>query len=120
MNPKEFYCVIGEDYYAFYNRLPDAHSIENFILRFPDYESFENLMQALSDRDYHAAYNHAMTLKGICLNFSFSQLADALGELIDYLKKSKDNPSADTVRKLKNKITELYTKIIVSIHQYDL
>lgn len=119
MNIQDFYCIIGEDYLSFYNRLPDQKSIASFVKKFPGDENYEKLLESISEKNYAAAYQYAMTLKGIALNLSFTKLADVSTEMIDYLKNS-NFPDAKTVRQIMHKITEIYTNIIVSIQQYAL
>lgn len=116
MNIQDFYCIIGEDYDSFYNRLPDQNSITSFVKKFPEDDSFEKLAQSVTDRDYPSAFQYALTLKGIALNLSFKKLAEASGNLVDYLKDNL-HPEGEKVRKLMHKTGEIYTDIIVSIQQ---
>lgn len=116
MNIQDFYCIIGEDYDSFYNRLPDKNCITSFVKKFPDDDSFEKLAQSVTDKDYRSAFQYALTLKGIALNLSFKKLADASGNLVDYLK-NNSTPESETVRNLMRKTGEIYTDIIVSIQQ---
>lgn len=116
MNIQDFYCIIGEDYDSFYNRLPDKNCITTFVKKFPEDDSFEKLAQSITDRDYTSAFQYALTLKGIALNLSFSKLAEASEKLVDYLKDTS-HPDGETVRNLMRKTGEIYTDIIVSIQQ---
>lgn len=116
MNIQDFYCVIGEDYDSFYNRLPDQDSITSFVKKFSEDDSFEKLAQSVTDKDYKSAFQYALTLKGIALNLSFRKLAEASGKLADYLK-DNSHPDGETVRNLMRKTGEIYTDIIVSIQQ---
>lgn len=119
MNIRDFYCIIGEDYDSFYNRLPDQKSITTFVKKFPEDDSFEKLAQAVTEKDYASIFQYALTLKGIALNLSFTKLAEASGNLVNYLKCNRE-PSGDSVRELMRKIAEIYTNIIVSIQEYAL
>ena len=63
--------------------------------------TFEELKQAVSEKDIEKSFRAAHTLKGVAANLSFNELAKAASELTEQLRPLKE--VADT---------DLYTKVI--------
>ena len=86
MTIQQCYQEIQGDYADVYHRIPSEALIKKFALKFLDDQSMEQLTAALRSGDAEAAFRAAHTLKGLCLNLSFSAMAAPACELTELLR----------------------------------
>lgn len=75
MDIQECYARIGGDFEEAMGRLAKAERIRKFALMFLKDSSLPALRAALEADDTELAFRQAHTLKGVCLNLSFTALA---------------------------------------------
>ena len=71
MNIRESYDTIGADFEDVLGRLGSESLIQRFALKFIDDGSYNELTEALTEKNAEKAFRAAHTLKGICLNLGF-------------------------------------------------
>ena len=90
MTIKECYDTFGGDFDGVVKRLIDENRVKRFALKFLDDTSMEQLRISLAANDQEAAFRAAHTIKGICQNLGFTQLAYSSGKLTEYLRTNDD------------------------------
>lgn len=87
--------TIGIDYNEGVKRFSGNAAIyEKFLLKFLDDTTFEELDQAMQNRDYGTAFSAAHTLKGVTGNLSMNRLYEELVAFVEMLRNSTDLESA--------------------------
>lgn len=87
--------TIGIDYDEGVKRFSgNAEIYETFLLKFLDDATFEELDQAMQNRDYGTAFSAAHTLKGVTGNLSMNHLYEELVSFVEMLRSSTDLESA--------------------------
>lgn len=99
MDLKEMYDEIGGNYNEAKSRLMNDALIEKFALKYEADGTFEELKQAVSEKDIEKSFRAAHTLKGVAANLSFNELAKAASELTEQLRSLKEQADTDFVRK---------------------
>ncbi len=115
MDIKECYKEMGGDYEDIFSRLKNISLITKIVKKFNDDQSFNELEQALNEKNVENAFRAAHTLKGICLNLSFKQLTDDTVEITEILRAG----SFEGTDELFKKIKEEYQKTVEAIKQLD-
>lgn len=105
MTLQECYSIIG-DYNDVMKRLPRETMVIKFIFRFLDDKSYEQLMTAIENSDYKAAFMAAHTIKGLCQNLSFTRLYESSHLITEALR--NDNPDTALIADLAVKVREDY------------
>ena len=83
MNIRECYDTIGAD---FEDVLGSESLIQRFALKFIDDGSYNELTEALAEKNAERAFRAAHTLKGICLNLGLKNLYTVSSELTEKLR----------------------------------
>ena len=115
MDIKECDKEMGGDYEDIFSRLKNISLITKIVKKFNDDQSFNELEQALNEKNVENAFRAAHTLKGICLNLSFKQLTDDTVEITEILRAG----SFEGTDELFKKIKEEYQKTVEAIKQLD-
>jgi len=86
MNLRECYNHLGGDFDDVLGRLRREQTVEKFIFRFLEDESFSQLEESIAGRNNEVAFRAAHTLKGICQNLSFTKLYNSSADLTEALR----------------------------------
>jgi len=104
MNIKECYDSIGADFEDVLGRLGSEKLIERFALKFLDDDSYNNLKEALAEKNAENAFRAAHTLKGVFLNLGLKNLYTVSSDLTEKLR----GRSLDGADELFEKVREQY------------
>ena len=109
MNIRECYDTIGADFEDVLGRLGSESLIQRFALKFIDDGSYNELTEALAEKNAEKAFREAHTLKGICLNLGLKNLYTVSSDLTEKLR----GRELDGYEALYEKVSEQY-KITVN------
>lgn len=113
MNIRECYDAIGADFEDVLGRLGSEKLIERFALKFIDDGSYNDLTEALAERDAEKAFRAAHTLKGVCLNLGLKNLYTVSSDLTEKLR----GRELDGYEELFEKVKEQYALTIDTLKQ---
>lgn len=116
MNIKEFYNEINGDYDDAFKRLNSDALLAKIVKMFLNDASYNDLKTGLENNDAELAFRGAHTLKGVCLNLSFSDLGNDAINLTELLRPRVITEESKT---LFDNITIKYNKIIEAIKNLD-
>lgn len=117
MSIQSFYSKIGGDYESAVKFMMDDEIIKKFVLKFKDEPTFKQLKDSISTKTKEEIFKISHTLKGICLNLSFSKLSKNVITLTDSLREgARDKTSQEQIQDLFNKIEANYNEIISAIN----
>jgi HPt (histidine-containing phosphotransfer) domain-containing protein len=111
---KQLYDSIGGDYNDILSRFGSDSLIERFIIKFQQETSFQELKKAMNDKDWYQSFLACHTLKGVCLNLSFSSLLEPVCKLTEELRGS----NKPTHLELLDEIEIRYNHTIEEINNY--
>lgn len=114
MNLEECYQALGGNYQEVISMLRKESLIEKFLLKFlndPSYQLFESSMNS---QNYEEALRGVHTLKGICLNLSFTQLSKSSSALTQALR----NGDLSKVNELRPILSKDYEATISAIQLF--
>lgn len=114
MTLEELYNQINGDYQDILARFSSEIMIDKFVKKFSTDLSFESLCNAIERNDWKEAFLAAHTLKGLCLNLSFTDLCAPVSKITEELRSGDKSPNNDTFEELKKK----YFIVIKSINDY--
>ena len=86
MDIREFYDRTGGDFEAAMKRLMKETRVEKFVRMFPDDPSYRELESNLALNNVKEAFRAAHTLKGVCMNLSFTKLYRSVNEVTESLR----------------------------------
>ena len=112
MELSKLYKMIHGDYQNVLERIEDKQLIENFVIRFLDDSSFEQLIGHLNKNDIKQAFYSAHNLKGVTQSLGFDRLGEYTGAVCEELRK-KTAPSESLLRQLQ----EEYNCVITAINK---
>ncbi|MGN0413202.1 MAG: Hpt domain-containing protein [Lachnospiraceae bacterium] len=92
MQLEECYASFQGNYEDVKSRLVKEDLIRRLVLKFLKDTSFEELSNAMEQKDYGAAFRAVHTLKGLSLNFGFDCLSKSAGALTETLRKWESEP----------------------------
>ena len=96
MNVKECYEIMNADYEDVKRRFLTDSRIRRFALLFLDDGSMKDLLAAMEEKDCENAFRAAHTLKGVCLNLSFTGLFAPVNRITEMLRAGDyENASAE-------------------------
>ena len=116
MTIKEFYETIGGNYDEAMSRLLKEDRILKYALRFPDQKDYFDMLEAIEKGDVETAFRTSHTLKGVCLNLSFSRLAKSASDLCEMYRNGA--PTED-VTPLLDIVKKDYAEVIDSIKKIE-
>lgn len=117
MDIRLFYERTGGDFEDVMKRLMKESRVEKFARMFPDDPSYMELESNLALKNTREAFRAAHTLKGVCMNLSFTKLyrsADAVTESLrcaDLDKAADMQKVADCMELLRNDYREIIETI---------
>ena len=115
---KEFYDVTGSDYNDAIKRFMDERRLEKFVKMFLDDPSYRDLETCLAQSDLEEAFHAVHTLKGVCLNLSFSRFYESASAVTETLRSAKsDREQLGPVYSCMEVLRKDYSAIIAAIHQ---
>lgn len=110
---KEAYARIGIDYEEGVKRFAgNAEMYEKFLQKFLDDPSFQELDQAMKDKDYGTAFTAAHTLKGITGNLSMNEFYNEIVPFVDLLRTGSTIAKADAYYP---QVVEKYHELIANL-----
>lgn len=86
MTIREFYQSIGANYDIVLKRLLKESLIRKYLTMFLEDKTYDELKKALHDQQGEAAFRHAHTLKGLCLNLELTNISPDIVRLTDDLR----------------------------------
>ena len=93
MTTKECYEALGGSYPEALSRFRDDARIRRFAKMFLSDGSWQELLQAMEQKDTGTAFRAAHTLKGVCQNLSFTRLYAVSSRMTELLR-NEDLPAA--------------------------
>jgi len=116
MQIKDAYSQMDADYEDVLSRMMNDRLIYRFNRQFFQNTDYENLVKALSEKDYETAFRMAHNLKGMCLNLGYKKLFEVSSALCEELRGG--NPEGD-LEKMLDDVTETYNKVLGGIERMD-
>jgi HPt (histidine-containing phosphotransfer) domain-containing protein len=89
MTVKECYELMGADYDSVLQRLMSDTLITKFLHKFMGNDFYMEIKKALDAEDYSGAFRNAHSLKGVCMNLSFTKLQESSNALCEELRNGK-------------------------------
>jgi len=100
MTIREFYESIGSDFEEALARMMKESLMERLVKKYPGDKSFEKLKEAISKKDFDAAFEAAHTLKGLSLNLGFDSLGKVASEMTEKLRSKNYEGIEETMQGL--------------------
>ena len=121
MDIRRFYELTGGDYDAAMQRFMTEGRLEKFTRMFAEDPSYGELEASLASDNLRDAFRAAHTLKGVCLNLSFTglfQSVDAVTELLRHA--DPDSPGdQEQVNRCMETLRVRYRDIIAAVNELD-
>ena len=121
MDIRRFYDLTGGDYDAAMQRFMTESRLEKFTRMFAEDPSYGELEASLASDNLEEAFRAAHTLKGVCLNLSFTglfQSVDAVTELLRHA--DPDSPGdQEQVNRCMETLRVRYRDIIAAVNELD-
>ena len=121
MDIRRFYELTGGDYDAAMRRFMTEGRLEKFTRMFAEDPSYGELEASLASDNLEEAFRAAHTLKGVCLNLSFTglfQSVDAVTELLRHA--DPDSPGdQEQVNRCMETLRVRYRDIIAAVSELD-
>lgn len=121
MNIREFYQTTGGDYTDALQRLMKESRVEKFTRMFPDDSCYRDLESSLAEKDVAGAFRAVHTLKGVCLNLSYTRLYEAVFEVTEALRNADPDNEEDmaNVEACMEPLRSSYRQIIEAARSLD-
>lgn len=113
---KQFYSEIGGNYDEVLARMSMERIVIKFVKKFLEDNTFNELSKGIDLLDFDLTYRSVHTLKGICLNLGFDNLANYCSILNEYLRDHKHDIDSNAIRMYED-IKNEYLNIIVKIKE---
>ena len=94
MTVKECYEKIGGNYTEALGRFRSDSNIVKFFALYMNDTSIDDMKTAFYAQDYESAFRSTHTLKGVLRNMAFTDLADLVTVITEFLRGSSDIPAA--------------------------
>ncbi len=114
MNLRDCYNKLEGNFDDVLGRLRREQTVEKFIFRFLEDESFAQLEESLAGRNNEAAFRAAHTLKGICQNLSFTKLCNSSSEITEALRACDAQKAAG----LLTRVSDDYHQTVNAVREY--
>jgi HPt (histidine-containing phosphotransfer) domain-containing protein len=114
MHLKDCYTSFGGDFDEVLNRLRREQTVQKFIYKFLDDQSFHLFEVSMDIKDYDEALRAVHTLKGICQNFAFTKLYESSDLVTKALKETDYNKAVE----LAPQLSDDYYQVITAIKEY--
>lgn len=113
MTVEEFYQKINADYQDVIKRLASKEIVDRIVVKFKEDETFNNLQEALKQKDYKEAFRFVHTLKGTSANLGFTNLYESTNILTESLRHNQ----YDNLEKEYENVIKDYQEIITFLKQ---
>lgn len=113
MTVEEFYKKINADYQDVIRRLASKEIVDRIVIKFKEDQTFNNLQEALKQKDYKEAFRFVHTLKGTSANLGFTKLYESSNILTESLR----NDVFDNLEKEYENVRKDYQEIITFLTQ---
>lgn len=100
MELKDCYVKFGGDFEGVLGRLRREQTVQKFVFKFLDDESFQLFETSMDQKDYEEALRAVHTLKGIAQNLSFTQLFESSQKITLALKENDVNTAIEMMPQL--------------------
>lgn len=87
MDTQTFYLVVNGDYVEVFGRLGNDERICKYLRKFAETTTYDEMMNALSEKDWETAFRASHNLKGMTANLSLTALYRSSSELCENLRK---------------------------------
>lgn len=114
MNLKECYTKFGGDFEGVMGRLRREQLIAKFLYKFLDDKSYDLFETSMNNKNYDEARRAVHTLKGICLNLSFTRLYESSSRITNALKEKDYKKAID----LSPQLSRDYAQVINAVQEY--
>jgi len=115
MTLQECYAAIGGDYDGVTARLRGERLVKKFVLKFLNDQSYQQFLDAMTQKNYEEAFRAAHTIKGVCQNLGFTPLLESSSQMSDALRGGW-TPKADA---LAGQLGKDYAATIAAIQAYE-
>ena len=115
MTIEDFYKKIDGDYEDVLSRLLKESRVEKYIRKFAENTDYEKYLSALNEDNYEEVFRSVHTIKGMCLNMSFTALSKSSSILCDAYRSGK--PTED-VTALQTDFQNDYKHLMSAISEY--
>ena len=95
MDISVFYDRTGGDFEDVMKRLMKESRVEKYVRMFPDDPSFRELESSLAQNKTQEAFRAAHTLKGVCMNLSFTKLFESSSAVTESLRHADSDDPVD-------------------------
>jgi HPt (histidine-containing phosphotransfer) domain-containing protein len=116
MTIKECYEEFGGDYDDIFTRFRTDARVEKFALMFLKDQSYDTLCSTIAAGDVKEAFRAAHTLKGVCQNLSFTNLAGISHDITEVLR----DGDLEKAKEMLPTVTENYNKIVAAINHFTM
>lgn len=101
MTVQECYESIGADFEGVLGRMGSEAMVKRFALKFLDEPSYRSLVKAVEEQNAEGAFRAAHTLKGICLNWDWTDFTKSAHPL----RRDSGEESSTDMKKLTGKFS---------------
>ncbi len=115
MTIEDFYKKIDGDYDDALSRLANESRIDKYIRKFAENTDYEKYLSAMEAENSEEIFRTVHTIKGMCLNMSFTNLAKSSSILCDAYRSG--TPTED-VTNLKTNFQNDYKTLMSAITEY--
>lgn len=122
MDIRRFYELTGGDYDAAMQRFMTEGRLEKFTRMFAEDPSYGELEASLASDNLEEAFRAAHTLKGVCLNLSFTGLFHSVDAVTEVLRNADpDNPGdLERINCCMETLRRQYKDVITAIRELDV
>lgn len=112
MTPLErLYSDTGSDYNGVLQRLGSVETVERFVKKFAEDETYRQLIVSLDNDDCESAFRAAHTLKGVCASLGFTELYKISCDAVDALRAGNIKEGKRILPRLTDEYEEIIKKI---------
>lgn len=98
---REFYERTGGNYEDTLRRLPAESMVKRFLLKYPDDSSFDELIKAVSTKNWELGFRAAHTLKGVAQNLGMDSIFEPASVLCEQMRGNKPMTDFELLETLK-------------------
>lgn len=119
MTIQEVYEEIGGDFDDVIKRLRKPELVEKFTKKFLADTSFNDLKKALEEEKLEDGFRAVHTLKGVCLNLSYTSIFEVANKLTEMLRPGNGEPVMEEVFETMRLLEDKYNAVIEGIKKLD-
>lgn len=111
----EFYEKINGDYEDVLGRLAKESRIDKYIRKFAENTDYEKYLSSLKEGKCEEIFRSVHSIKGMCLNMSFTDLTKSSSVLCDAFR---NGPPSGDVSELETQFQDDYKNLMLIINEY--